>query len=318
MAPRIPRRRFLTLLPEEEATVSFPSEERRDARHMAERWKTAKSFKEWLETGIQKLQAAGIRDAGTDAWLLMEYVANITRSFYYMHMHDPMEEGDAREYQRLLEERSRHIPVQYLTGEAWFYGYSFRVNSHVLIPRQDTEVLVEEALKRLIPGMHLLDLCTGSGCILLSLLKEASVSGVGADISQEALAVAEMNRKRLGVRAGWIQSDLFEHIGGRFHMILSNPPYIPSAVIPQLEPEVCQQEPILALDGHEDGLYFYRRIVEEAGDYLYPEGWLCLEIGYDQGPALEELLKTAGYEEISIVPDLAGLDRVALGRRPRQ
>lgn len=101
-------------------------------------------------------------------------------------------------------------------------------------------------------------------------------------------------------------------------MIVSNPPYIPSAVIPQLEPEVCRQEPILALDGHEDGLYFYRRIVKEAGAYLYPKGWLCLEIGYDQGEALKKLLGEAGYQEISIVADLAGLDRVALGRRPDQ
>ena len=277
-----------------------------------------RSLKAWLDYGTQYLETRQIADAKTDAWLLMEYVANITRSFYYMHMHEPMDESDAEDYLGLLKRRGEHVPVQYLTGEAWFYGYSFRVNQHVLIPRQDTEVLVEEALKRVMPGMRILDLCTGSGCILLSVLKNASVSGVGADISQEALLVAELNRKRLGVRASWIESDLFENIGGTFHMILSNPPYVPSSVIPGLDPEVREHEPVLALDGREDGLYFYRRIVSEAREYLSPGGWLCMEIGYDQGPVLRELLTKNGYREIEIIKDLAGNDRVALGALPGQ
>lgn len=272
-----------------------------------------RSLKAWLDYGTEYLQARQIADAKTDAWLLMEYVANITRSFYYMHMHEPMDENDTEDYLGLLKRRGEHVPVQYLTGEAWFYGYSFKVNQHVLIPRQDTEILVEEALKRIEPGMRVLDLCTGSGCVLLSVLKEASVSGVGTDISQEALLVAELNRKRLGVHAGWIESDLFENVGGTFQMILSNPPYIPSAVIPELDPEVREHEPVLALDGREDGLYFYRGIVDEARSYLCPGGWLCLEIGYDQGEALENMLKSHGYTEVKIIKDLAGNDRVAVG-----
>lgn len=270
-----------------------------------------RSMKDWLEYGIGFLEAHQIQDAKTDAWLLMEYTANINKSFYYMNMHEPMDAGDAEDYAMLIHRRAEHIPVQYLTGEAWFYGRCFRVNESVLIPRQDTEVLVEEALKRIKPEMRVLDLCTGSGCILLTVLKEAKVSGVGSDISPEALLVAEINRKRMGVQANWIQSDLFEKIGGSFDMILSNPPYIQSQVIDTLAPEVRDHEPHLALDGSEDGLKFYRQIVEEAPSYLNPGGWLCMEIGYDQGEDLKSLLTVSGrFTCIEVVRDLSGLDRV--------
>ncbi|MCQ2510125.1 MAG: peptide chain release factor N(5)-glutamine methyltransferase [Lachnospiraceae bacterium] len=274
-----------------------------------------RSMKDWLEYGVGFLEAHQIAEAKTDAWILMEYTANINKSFYYMNMHEPMDAGDAEDYALLIHRRAEHIPVQYLTGEAWFYGRSFRVNESVLIPRQDTEVLVEEALKRIGDNMRVLDLCTGSGCILLTVLKEASVTGVGSDISPDALVVAELNRKRLGVQANWIQSDLFENIGGRFDMILSNPPYIQTAVIDTLDPEVREHEPHLALDGSKDGLLFYRRIVQEAPDYLNPEGWLCMEIGYDQGEDLKTLLADSGkFTNIEIKKDLSGLDRVALAQ----
>lgn len=274
-----------------------------------------RSMKDWLEYGVGFLEAHQIAEAKTDAWILMEYTANINKSFYYMNMHEPMDAGDAEDYALLIHRRAEHIPVQYLTGEAWFYGRSFRVNESVLIPRQDTEVLVEEALKRIGDNMRVLDLCTGSGCILLTVLKEASVTGVGSDISPDALVVAELNRKRLGVQANWIQGDLFENIGGRFDMILSNPPYIQTAVIDTLDPEVREHEPHLALDGSEDGLLFYRRIVQEAPDYLNPEGWLCMEIGYDQGEDLKTLLADSGkFTNIEIKKDLSGLDRVALAQ----
>ncbi len=271
-----------------------------------------RSMKEWLEYGIGFLEAHQIADAKTDAWILLEYTANIDRSFYYMHMHEPMDAGDAEDFALLIHRRAEHIPVQYLTGEAWFYGRSFRVNESVLIPRQDTEVLVEEALKRVSPGMRVLDLCTGSGCILLTVLKEADVSGVGSDISADALVVAELNRKRLNVQANFIQSDLFHEIGGTFDMILSNPPYIQSEVILTLDPEVRDHEPVLALDGSSDGLLFYRKIIQEAPAYLNPDGWICMEIGYDQGADLTELLSESGaFANIEIIRDLSGLDRVA-------
>lgn len=278
--------------------------------------RSLRSLQEWRRFGIEYLQAKGIEDARTDAWTLLEYVTNITRSYYYMHMNEEISEEDAEEYQRLLKRRGGREPVQYITGEAWFYGRSFRVNPHVLIPRQDTEILVEEVLKQTMPGMRVLDLCTGSGCILLTLLKEASVTGAGSDISPEALQVAEQNRKRLKVHGSWIESDLFEKIGGTFDLIVSNPPYIASGVIRELEPEVREHEPLRALDGGRDGLDFYRRIVREAPEYLNPGGWLFLEIGYDQGESLRNLLEEAGFVSVEIVKDLAGLDRVAMGRRP--
>ncbi len=274
------------------------------------------SLREWLKFGTEYLQDREVADAGTDAWLLLEYVTNINRSYYFMHMQEKMNREEAKEYRELLKRRGEREPVQYITGEAWFYGRSFLVNPSVLIPRQDTEVLVEEVLKRAMPGMRVLDLCTGSGCILLTILKEASVSGVGSDISGDALQVAERNGKRLKVHAGWIESNLFEKIGGTFDLIVSNPPYIASAVIPELEPEVREHEPLLALDGHGDGLYFYRKIVEEAPAYLKAGGWLCLEIGWDQGEILRRLLQAAGFVSVEIVKDLSGLDRVALGRLP--
>ena len=274
---------------------------------------SGRSFKECRDSAAAYLRQRGIADAKTDAWLLMEYAANIDRSFYYMHMYEEMPEEDREDYRNLVIRRGEHVPAQYLTGEAWFYGRSFRVNPDVLIPRQDTEVLVEEALKRIIPGMRILDLCTGSGCILLTILKEASVSGVGTDISPAALRMAELNRKRLKAKAGWIESDLFEKVGGRFDMILSNPPYIAAGVIPELDPEVRDHEPRQALDGGEDGLDFYRRIVREAPEYLKPGGWLCLEIGYDQGESLRSLLREVGFSSVEIIKDLAGLDRVAAG-----
>lgn len=270
------------------------------------------SMKAWRKYGQECLEASGIEDAAQDAWLLMEYVCNINKSFYYLHMNDSMDEDDAIQYQTLIHKRASHIPVQYLIGEAWFYGQPYLVNEHVLIPRQDTEVLIEEALRHLEPGMRILDLCTGSGCILLTLIRHASITGVGSDISPEALAIARQNEKNQRLRGcTWVESNLFEKIGGTFDMIISNPPYIPSEVIPTLMEEVRSHEPVMALDGHEDGLYFYRKIVEEARQYLKPQGWLCLEIGFDQSEDLKTLLAQGGYSNIEIKKDLAGLSRVA-------
>jgi len=187
----------------------------------------------------------------------------------------------------------------------------------VLIPRQDTEVLVEEALKYLKPEMRFLDLCTGSGCILLSLLhfcKEAE--GVGVDISLEALEVAAENKARLHPVAELLQSDLFAAVEGRFDVIVSNPPYIRSEEIQHLMEEVRLHDPLLALDGHEDGLYFYRAIAKKSPSYLKRGGWLLVEIGHDQGSDVSRLLEEQGFCEIEIVKDLAGLSRVVKGRYP--
>ena len=181
-----------------------------------------------------------------------------------------------------------------------------------MIPRQDTEVLVETALAMMKPECRLLDMCTGSGCILLSLAKLGTVAeGIGVDISEGALKVAERNRENLGLpQVRLVHSNLFESVEGVFDMIVSNPPYIPTEDIEDLMREVRDHEPHLALDGSKDGLLFYRKLAEESGRYLVPGGSLLFEIGYDQGGAVSQLLDQAGFKDIHVKKDLAGLDRV--------
>ena len=233
-----------------------------------------------------------------------------------------MSEENADRYIDCIRRRAAHIPLQHITGEQEFMGYPFCVNEHVLIPRQDTEILVEEAIQVMRPKMKVLDMCTGSGCIVLSILKMCrekyymtDLQGIGADVSEEALKVARENGRRLGVPVTWIQSDLFAKIPEeeKYDVIVSNPPYIETAVIDTLQEEVRLHDPYIALDGKEDGLYFYRRIISEAGKYLKMQGKLMFEIGCDQAEAVEELMKNAGYEQITVKKDLAGLDRVVYG-----
>lgn len=273
--------------------------------------------------GAKKLKDAGIGDAALDAWYLLEYVTGISKAMYYADSEKEVSPESAQKYMAYIEDRSEHTPLQHITGEQEFMGYSFLVNEHVLIPRQDTEVLVEEAMKVIRPGMRILDMCTGSGCILLSILKMekercyiSDLEGTGADISGDALKVAEKNRERLVVDATFLQSDLFENISGEetYDVIVSNPPYIQTSVIEGLEEEVRLHDPYIALDGKEDGLFFYRKIIEDAKKYLKPQGWLLFEIGYDQAEAVSQLMEVAGYEQIIVKKDLAGLDRVVSGR----
>lgn len=193
-------------------------------------------------------------------------------------------------------------------------GLSFAVNPHVLIPRQDTEILVEEAQKRIHAGMDALDLCTGSGCIIVSLSKYAPIHAAASDISAQALKTAKENAKRHGVTVDFIESDLFEGITSRYDIIVSNPPYIPTEEIKTLMPEVREFEPFLALDGKEDGLFFYRKIIREANSHLKPDGFLLLEIGCGQGKDVACLMEAEGYKEITIRKDLSGLDRIVIGK----
>lgn len=267
--------------------------------------------------GKETLERAGIAEAGLDAWYLLEYVTGISRASCYGDPGRVVTEEDLCRYRECIEKRAGHIPLQHITGEQEFMGLSFRVNDQVLIPRQDTETLVEEALKYAMPGMRVLDLCTGSGCILISLLHFCpGLTGVGSDISAEALKMARTNGQRLHVedRAQWLCGDLFEKVTGAFDLIVSNPPYIRSAEIEELQEEVRLYDPRIALDGAEDGLLFYRRIIEESKSYLKNGGRLLFEIGCDQGRDVAELLENAGYTEVSVKKDLAGLDRVAAGR----
>ncbi len=265
--------------------------------------------------GVERLAAAGIEEAKLDARLLLEELCGTDRNDLLVHGDRPVTEQQENSYVNYIELRSRHIPLQHITGYQEFMGLRFKVTPDVLIPRQDTETLVEEVLKNLHDGMRILDLCTGSGCILLSLLRYSNdCVGVGADLSKKALAVAEENAGSLGLTAEFVQGDLFEPVTGKFEIIVSNPPYIPSNVIPTLMEEVREHDPLMALDGKEDGLFFYREIIGQAGEYLYPGGMLFLEIGCEQAGAVTELMKNAGYRDVTVCKDLAGLDRVVSGR----
>ena len=264
--------------------------------------------------GTSKLKEAGIREAALDAWYLLEFATGITKASYYGNPDKEIKEEEAARYLGYIEIRKSRIPLQHITKEQAFMGYPFYVDEHVLIPRQDTETLAEEALKVLKPGMEVLDLCTGSGCILISLMKMCEgLYGTGSDISEEALEVARKNACRLEVNATFIRSSLFEHISGRYDLIVSNPPYIRTSVIQELQEEVRLHDPFIALDGKEDGLYFYREIIKAGGGYLKPGGYLMFEIGYDQGTEVASLMEKHGYRNIMVKKDLAGLDRVVSG-----
>ncbi len=272
------------------------------------------TFREAIEMGEQMLQCAGIEDAKNDAWLLLTMVCKISRTYYYVHMDENLTIEQSKEYENVLKKRAEHVPLQYITGEQDFMGLPFRVNPSVLIPRQDTETLVEEALKVIKPGMKVLDMCTGSGCILISIMKNVTdVEGDGFDISKQALIVAKENAKLNGVDASFERSDLFEMVTDTYDVIVSNPPYIPTDVINGLMPEVAQYEPYQALDGKEDGLHFYRKIVKECKQYLNDGGKILFEIGHDQGDAVSEMLTYAGFSDVRVVKDLAGNDRVVIG-----
>lgn len=267
------------------------------------------------QIGKEQLQKAGIAEAELDARLLLEFICHTDRNALYAHGDQEIEEEKMQDFLQLIEKRAVHIPLQHLTGEQNFMGLDFLVNEHVLIPRQDTEILVEEIMRDLHDGIRILDMCTGSGCILLSLLHYSNdCSGVGVDVSEDALAVARQNADRLAEKqAVFIQSDLFEKVEGSFDLIVSNPPYIRSQEIAGLMPEVREHEPHLALDGKDDGLHFYREIIKGAMPHLKRGGQLFFEIGYDQGEAVQALLAANGYTEIAVVKDYAGLDRVVYG-----
>ena len=277
--------------------------------------KTNICYKELYENGIEILNRAGIAEAKLDARLLLECVCGTDHSALLAHPDREITEDEQNRYNEFIERRAKREPVAYILGNWDFMGLTFKVNSDVLIPEQDTEVLVEEAMRFLEDGMRVLDLCTGSGCIALSLLRYTNdTKAVGTDISDKALLVAKENADNLGFsdRAEFIKTDIFPAEDmGKFDIIVSNPPYIASKVIETLAPEVKDYEPRLALDGDEDGLVFYRRIVENVHKYLYSSGYLFLEIGYDQAQALTEMLENDGhFHDIEVIKDFAGNDRV--------
>lgn len=353
-------------------------------------------FKIWadvLNYGKKILKNAGIVEADLDAWYLFEQSFGISRAQYFLcarenivgstaqkiavqEQHgDLLESGNALDcaelwlkeklsaYEHALKKRAARIPLQQIIGQQEFMGLSFFVNEHVLIPRQDTETLVELVLQeQKDKDISILDMCTGSGCIAVSLKKLGGYAHVeGADISEESLKVAKRNSEEIlenndvnndavSSRTEQIQnctnltnnqnkqdnseermvseasklsqagvtfrhSDMFSNFPEteQFDVIVSNPPYIPSAVIEELEPEVRDHEPRGALDGTADGLYFYRILAEECAKHLTPGGHVYFETGYDQGAAVRELLDIHGFKDTRVIQDLAGKDRVVCG-----
>ena len=274
------------------------------------------TYRNLYEYGVSRLQEAGIEEAKLDARRLLEYVCHTDQNALLVYGDCERNIEEEQLFKKFIDTRVSRVPLQYIIGEQEFMGLTFRVNRHTLIPRQDTEILVEEGLKRLSEGMRVLDMCTGSGCILLSLLYFCKgCYGTGADISEEALKVARENAKLIEQKAEFIQGDLFENLSGeKYDMIVSNPPYIETAVIKTLMPEVREYEPMQALDGMEDGLFFYQKIVEKAGEFLVDGGWLLFEIGYNQGEAVKAMMLERGFSQVEVKKDYAGLDRVVLGQ----
>lgn len=284
-------------------------------------------LEELFSWGREQLREAKVPDWELDArYLLLEAFHLNLASFLTVRFQEiPQEQSREKErYQEMIRQRRRRIPLQQILGVQEFMGLEFQVNSHVLIPRQDTETLTELVLEECPdPSLSLLDVCTGSGCIAVSLAKLGGYSQVTAlDLSREALETAGENARRLlsDYRGSFrlIESDMMRALGPEetFDVIVSNPPYIPTQVIEGLEPEVRDHEPRMALDGSEDGLAFYRILAGESPSHLKPGGRIYLEIGWDQGQAVFGLLERAGFDQVRILPDLAGNDRVAAALWP--
>ena len=268
------------------------------------------TLKEALAKAVDKLQQMEVPDADIDAWYLLSYETGLDRAAFFLHGEEPMAEPDMIRYCDLVTKRGERIPLQHLTGEQEFMGLDFHVNEHVLIPRQDTECLVERVLPY-VDGKRVLDVCTGSGCIAIAIAKLGKPFIVhGVDISEEALAVARQNATELNASVELFAGDLMTRMDGQYDVIVSNPPYIPPSVIEGLMPEVRLHEPMLALDGGQDGLEFYRRIAGQAVTRLAPNGRLFLEIGCEQAAAVAEILQKQGYREVQVFQDLAGKDRI--------
>ena len=269
-----------------------------------------------LTQGKSVLKSAGIADFEVDAWLILSHVTHFDRADFYMYAQDNVPSAIIDEFNNLIDIRTTRKPLQYMLGTTSFMGYDFYVKEGVLIPRPDTEVLCEQALKVIKDNDRVLDMCTGSGCIIISVTKKAMENGVdglvaiGADVSDEAIELSTRNAAYNETTVEIIKSDLFENISGKFNVILSNPPYIVSDEIDGLMPEVRDYEPHLALDGGDDGLDYYRRLSTDAKDYLIDGGHILFEIGFEQGAAVKDIMISNGYKEVEVIKDYAGNDRV--------
>ncbi|MBR6218906.1 MAG: peptide chain release factor N(5)-glutamine methyltransferase [Eubacterium sp.] len=277
--------------------------------------------------GTEILKAAGIDNPEYDSKALLKHVFGLSETGLILEKVKEADEELSGRYLEYIRKRSEHYPLQYITHSAGFMDYDFYVAEGVLIPRQDTEILVENALKQLEKdhkdsSVRLLDICTGSGCIGLSCYLSRKTMGVTddvtlGDISEDALRIAGENARKLSADVSIVRSDIFEAFKGqkdRFDMIVSNPPYIRTDVIPTLMPEVREHEPYIALCGEDDGLTFYRRIISETPLIMKTGGWLFVEIGYDQYEDTRKLFVDNGFDNIRLFKDYAGLDRVVCGQ----
>ena len=226
------------------------------------------TYQELLKSGENELVSSNISDAELDAWYLLEYITGMSRAKFFLDRDMEVSDEIKDRYLSLIHMRKEHIPLQHITGTQEFMGFDFFVNENVLVPRQDTECPVENVLP-FAHGKKILDMCTGSGCIIISLKKlEETAECTGADISKKALEVAQKNAASNEAEVYFIESDMFEKINGKYDIIVSNPPYIRPDVIKTLEPEVREHDPMLALDGGEDGLMFYRILAKEGKKHL--------------------------------------------------
>jgi protein-(glutamine-N5) methyltransferase, release factor-specific len=278
------------------------------------------NLREVYTEGKNRLQKAGVQSYEFDARQLLFFVFSIDANQYLLNQSMPFgeeEEKKVNSYFEAIQKRSEKIPLQYITGEQNFCGLDFYVNENVLIPRLDTEVLVEKILEYEEPGQRVMDMCTGSGCIAITLQKLGGFQVMAVDISDEALTLARKNAQRNQAQVTFFQSNMFEQLSNtsKVDVIVSNPPYIESKVVDELDDEVKKYEPRLALDGMEDGLHFYRILAREGKRFLNEGGRLYVEIGFDQAEAVKELFGAQGFLDIQVYKDLAGLDRVVAMHR---
>lgn len=272
------------------------------------------TYRQLLEMGTRILKESNIDEYDVDSYILFEYMTGMKRSFYLAHSDDEVPLDAEKSYLDVIKKRSERYPLQYITHTAYFYGAEYYVDESVLIPRFDTENLVELVLKNEKDAKNFLDMCTGSGCIAIAIKDNLKgINATAADISEAALKVAKKNADGHCADITFIHSDLFENIDGKYDFIVSNPPYIVKDVISTLMPEVKDYEPANALDGGEDGLDFYRQIIKESPKYLNKKGRLYFEIGYDQGESVSNLMRDAGFEDILVKSDLSGNDRCVMG-----
>ncbi len=273
--------------------------------------------KNFVKENTDKLDAAGISDASVDIWLLLEHFADIDKGDYFANQDMELNPVVAKEIEEAVEKRIKHIPLQHIIGETEFMGLTYKVNENVLVPRFDTEILVDKVVKYVGDEFYkILDMCTGSGCIAITVSDMCdNAKVIASDISKEALEVAKENNELNKTDVEFIQSDLFENVEGLFDVIVSNPPYIKTEEIENLMEEVKLHDPRLALDAGEDGLKFYREIIKDSKNYLKENGKIFFEIGFDQAKGVSKLLEENGFVDVEVKKDLSMNDRVVMATK---